>query len=119
MGTTFNSSDHPDIQYADSAEDASPPAVQGEVVKPERPPKPERLSHPSGNGSVESNNNNNTSSSKPEAITGEEEVFTQPINVGGTLPRPAPRPQPPVPPIKPRSTISTSSIGAVGDSTDL
>jgi hypothetical protein len=29
MGTTFNSSDHPDIQYADSAEDASPPAVQG------------------------------------------------------------------------------------------
>jgi hypothetical protein len=24
-----------------------------------------------------------------------------------------------VPPIKPRSTISTSSIGAVGDSTDL
>ena len=93
--------------------------VTGEVVKPERPPKPERLSHPSGNGSVESNNNNNTSSSKPEAITGEEEVFTQPINVGGTLPRPAPRPQPPVPPIKPRSTISTSSIGAVGDSTDL
>lgn len=86
-------------------------------MKPERPPKPERLSHPS-NG-VESNNNNTPT--KTEAITSDEEVFAQPINPGGTLPRPASRPQPPVPPIKPRTTINstTSAGGAVGDSTDL
>lgn len=89
-------------------------------MKPERPPKPERLSHPSSNG-VESNNNNNntTTSSKPEALTSDEEVFTQPINSAGTLPRPAARPQPPIPPVKPRTTVSSTSIGAVGDSTDL
>ncbi|XP_057378728.1 LOW QUALITY PROTEIN: rho GTPase-activating protein 44-like [Daphnia carinata] len=117
-GLTLNSSDHPDIQYADS-DDVAPSVPHGEVIKPERPPKPERLSHPSGNGNVESNNNNNTSSSKSEALTGDEEVVAQPVNVGGTLPRPAPRPQPPVPPVKPRSNVSATSIGAAGDSTDL
>ena len=81
-----------------------------EAARPERPPKPERLLHPSGNG-VESNNN-----IKSEPVATEEEAVTQSAS-GGTLPRPAPRPQPPLPPAKPRPVSDNGLTG--GDSTDL
>ncbi len=86
-----------------------------EAAKPNRPPKPERLSQPSSNGVAESNNN----SVKTETQHVEDDVFpaTVPPTTGGTLPRPAPRSQPPVPPTKPRTSLNLA--GAGGDSTDL
>lgn len=90
-------------------------SIVAEAARPNRPPKPERLSQPSSNGVAESNNN----SVKTETQHVEDDVFpaTVPPTTGGTLPRPAPRSQPPVPPTKPRTSLNLA--GAGGDSTDL
>ena len=100
-------------------------AASGEsVAKPERPPKPERLSHPSHY--IESNNNKSESEEETAttivvAPSAPPSSTTSSSASSGTLPRPTPRPQPPVPPVKPRNASAGSfgSSGNVAESTDF
>ena len=116
---TLNSPDYPGIQFADSEDIPTPPPyansgrpvplardsvssvdAASDSVKPERPPKPERLSQPTN--AIESNNNKQEVSNEDDGS-----VFVAGA-ASTTLPRP--RPQPPLPPAKPR--MSSSGQGA-------
>lgn len=103
---TLNSTDHPDIEFADSEDSTN--RIQMETFKPERPPKPERPEKPERLSAPVTESNNNTTGSKSDS--GDEE---------GRVPRPAPRSSVPVPAVKPRSNNAPPGEVPNDDCTDF